>query len=370
MFMSDPVSFAVVGCGSIGKRHLAVIDQEPRATLAAFCDIDPEQVEAMKELYPGVPAFSDYQEMLDAVNCDVVNICTPHGLHAAMSMQAARARKNALVEKPMALNPADCQCMIEVARDHGVLLMVVKQNRFNVPIALTRMALESGKLGRIFMVQANILWNRHQGYYNDSPWRGKRSLEGGALHTQASHFIDLMIWWFGDVVSAKANVATRNHDIEIEDCGTALMEFSSGVLGAMTWTTCVYNKNYEGSITIIGENGTIKIGGQYLNKIEFWDVQSLPLPEGTQFTDKPNAYGKYQGTSSNHDKVIDSVVAALLHERHDVIEGDEGIRTINAIDKIYAAARFKARSLPRLSTAGEATELKAVKGAKALKKLA
>jgi predicted dehydrogenase len=228
--------------------------------------------------------------------------------------------------------------MIEAAKENGIQLMVVKQNRFNVPIALTKMALDSGKMGRIFMVQSNILWNRHEGYYADSPWRGRKTLEGGALHTQASHFIDLMIWWFGDVVSAKSSIATKNHNIEIEDCGTALLQFDSGVMGSITWTTCVYNKNYEGSITIIGENGTIKIGGQYLNKIEFWDVRSLPLPEETAFVDKPNAYGKYLGTSSNHDKVIDSVVAELLNERHNVVEGDEGIRTIKAIDLIYSAA--------------------------------
>jgi UDP-N-acetyl-2-amino-2-deoxyglucuronate dehydrogenase len=351
--MPHSVSFAVVGCGSIGKRHLAVIDQEPRATLAAFCDIDPVQLLAMQLLYPGVPAFDNYQQMLNSVSCEVVNICTPHGLHATMAIEAACAKRNILVEKPMALTPEDSRLMIQTAKENGVLLMVVKQNRFNVPIALTKMALDSGKMGRIFMVQCNVLWNRHAGYYLESPWRGKSALEGGALHTQASHFIDLMIWWFGDVVGAKASLGTKNHAIEIEDCGTALLEFDSGVMGSLTWTTCVYNKNYEGSITIIGEHGTIKIGGQYLNKIEFWDVRSLPLPEDTVFTDKPNAYGKYQGTSSNHDRVIDSVVSALLHERHNVVEGDEGIRTINAINKIYAAARAKERrALPRLTKAG------------------
>ncbi len=332
------IKFAVVGCGSIGKRHLAVVSEDPRADLAAFCDSDRTICEEFARLYPSVPYFTDYSEMLGKVQCDVVNICTPHGLHAPMAIEAARAKRNILVEKPMALKSKDCDAMIEAAEKNGVQLMVVKQNRFNVPIALTRMALESGKMGRVFMVQANVLWNRHDGYYNDSPWRGRKSLEGGALHTLVSHFIDLMIWWFGDVLDAKSKVATKNHNIEIEDCGTALLQFESGVMGTLTWTTCVYNKNYEGSITIIGEYGTIKIGGQYLNKIEFWDVRSLPLPEDTIYADKPNAYGKYQGTSSNHDKVIDSVVAELLHERHNVVEGDEGIRTIKAIDMIYGAA--------------------------------
>src|SRR6185369_7010424 len=355
-FPADKVAFAVVGCGSIGRRHLAVIDEESRAGLAAFCDSDPKVLDETARLYPGVPCFTDYGDMLRGVDFDVVNICTPHGLHAPMAIQAAQARRNALVEKPMALSPEDCNRMIEAARLNDVLLMVVKQNRFNVPIALTKMALDSGMMGRIFMVQCNVLWNRHDGYYNDSPWRGKKLLEGGALHTQASHFIDLMIWWFGDVTEAQARVETKNHSIEIEDCGTAQLQFASGVMGSLTWTTCVYNKNYEGSITIIGEHGTIKIGGQYLNKIEVWDVRSLPLPEDTAFTDKPNSYGKYQGTSSNHDKVIGSVVAALLHERHNVIEGDEGIRTIKAIDMIYSSAQLQARRAPRLAASGDKSQ--------------
>jgi predicted dehydrogenase len=164
-------------------------------------------------------------------------------------------------------------------------------------------------------------------------------LEGGALHTQVSHFIDLMIWWFGSIIDAQTSLDTKNHDIEIEDCGQTIVRFESGAMGSIIWTTCVYNKNYEGSITIIGEKGTIKIGGQYLNKIEFWDVMSYPLPEDVEFTDKPNAYGKYQGTSSNHDKVVHDVVAELLNERHNVVEGDEGMKTIEAIELIYKHAK-------------------------------
>lgn len=336
---ADKIRFAVVGCGHIGKRHLAVISEEPRAQLVAFCDIDEAVCQTHAEQYPGIPWYTDYETMLRETDADVINICTPHGHHAHMAISAAEAKRHTLVEKPMALCSEDCQRMIETAKANGVQVMVVKQNRFNIPIAMTKMALDSGMMGRIFMVQANMLWNRHQGYYTDSKWLGRKALEGGALHTQASHFIDLMVWWFGDVVEAKADIATKNHAIEIEDCGSAILKFESKVMGSLTWTTCVYNKNYEGSITIIGEHGTIKIGGQYLNKIEFWDVRSFPLPDDIQFTDKPNAYGHYQGTSSNHDKVIGSVVAELLNERHNVVEGNEGIRTIQAIEKIYASAR-------------------------------
>lgn len=335
------VKFAIIGCGSIGSRHVAVVDAEERAEIVALCDIDQDKVSKLSSLYEGIPYFTDYDELLKKSDADVVSICTPHGLHAEMAIKAAEAGKHILVEKPMALSVADCHRMIEAANRHNVKLMVVKQNRYNVPIALTKKALDSGFLGKIFMVQCNVLWNRHQGYYNDSNWRGSLKLEGGALHTQVSHFIDLMIWWFGDVVDAKTDIATKNHAIEIEDCGQALLTFKSGTLGTIVWTTCVYNKNYEGSITIIAENGTIKIGGQYLNKIEFWDVKSYPLPDDVEFTDKPNAYGKYQGTSSNHDKVVHDVIAELLNERHNVVEGDEGMKTIEAIELIYKNATRK-----------------------------
>jgi predicted dehydrogenase len=192
------------------------------------------------------------------------------------------------------------------------------------------------------MVKADVLWNRRQEYYSGSSWRGRRLLEGGALFTQVSHFIDLLIWWCGDVVEAHTLTTTANHRIEIEDNGAAALRFTSGTLGALSWTTCVYKKNYEGSITVIGEKGTIKIGGEYLNKIDFWDVEDYPMPQEIDFVDTPNEYGTYQGTSSNHDKVIRDVAARLLRERHHVVEGDEGIRAIQAIEKIYSACGYPA----------------------------
>lgn len=333
------IKFAIVGCGAIGSRHAAVIDAEARGSIAAFCDVDIAKAQELAEKYgPDIPYYQSFEEMLTVSDATVVNICTPHGLHAPMAIEAAQHGKHILVEKPMALTVSDAHAMIEAAEANKVHLLVVKQNRYNVPIALTKQAIDSGNLGKIFMVKCDVLWNRHDGYYAASNWRGRKSLEGGALYTQASHFIDLLNWWFGDVVEVQADIATKNHDIEIEDCGNAMLRFDSGVMGALTWTTCIYNKNYEGSITIIGENGTIKIGGPYLNKIEYWDVKSLPLRDDVTFTDKPNAYGKYQGTSSNHDKVVTNVIAKLLNERHHVVEGDEGIMSVKAIEMIYDAA--------------------------------
>jgi UDP-N-acetyl-2-amino-2-deoxyglucuronate dehydrogenase len=331
----ERVKFAIVGLGNIGTRHAAVINAEPRASLVGVCDIEIEKCRRVSSLYGELPWYKDFNDLIRNTEAEVVNVCTPHGLHAPMAIAAADAGKHILVEKPMALTVLDSQRMIDAANRNGVRLMVVKQNRYNVPIALAKATLDAGRLGKIYMVQCNVLWNRHPGYYAESKWRGTKELEGGALYTQASHFLDLMIWWFGDVVGAHAEIATQKHSIETEDCGNALLRFSSGVMGSLTWTVCVYNKNYEGSITIIGEKGIIKIGGPYLNKIEHWDVLSYPLPDGIDFIDKPNIYGKYQGTSSNHDKVVQDVIASLLNERHHVVEGDEGIKTIKAIEEIY-----------------------------------
>jgi len=339
MSTETKIKFAVVGCGSIGKRHVAVIDAENKAELVALCDINPTPANELSQLYGNVPVFNSYTEMLAHTHADIISICTPHGLHASMTLEAAKAKKHILVEKPMALHLDDCKEMIQAAKENQVELFVVKQNRYNKPIALTKKALDEGKLGKVFMVQCNVMWNRHQEYYAQSGWRGSIELEGGALHTQVSHFLDLLIWWFGNLTEAKTITDTLNHDIEIEDCGVSALRFESGVIGSLLWTTCVYNKNYEGSITVIGEKGTIKVGGKYLNEIEFWDVQSYPLPENIEFNDLPNNYGKYQGSSSNHDKTVQNIIGKLLNERHMVVEGDEGMKTIEAIDKIYDSAK-------------------------------
>lgn len=332
------IKFAIVGCGSIGARHLAVINEEPQAEIVAVCDIKKELAQKYSDIYD-VNSFSDYKEMLKSTKADIICICTPHYLHSTMAIDAANAKMNILVEKPMALTTKDAQAMMDAAHKNQVKLMIVKQNRYNTPVLLAKEALESNKLGSIFMVECNVLWNRYQEYYINSNWRGKTEFEGGALYTQVSHFIDLLTWWFGDIAEATTNVATKNHEIEIDDCGSSIFKFTSGVMGTLNWTTCVYNKNFEGSITIIGEYGTIKIGGQYLNKIEYWDVRAYPLPENIDFSDKPNAYGKYQGSSSNHDKVIKDAISLLTNQKQNMVEGEEGLRSVKAIEKIYEGVR-------------------------------
>lgn len=335
----NKIKFAIVGCGSIGKRHIAVLDSESEAEIVAICDIDNTKINEQSNLYEGIKTYSDYTKMLSEITADVINVVTPHHLHAEMTIEALNKGFNVLVEKPMALNSKDCEAMNNAAVKNNKKLWVVKQNRYNIPIRLTKDALNANRLGKVFMVKCDILWNRYQGYYDESPWRGKKIFEGGALYTQASHFIDLLVWWFGDLVSAKTMMETQNHQIETEDSGIAVLKFRNDTIGNLIWTTCVYNKNYEGSITIVGEKGTIKIGGQYLNKIEYWDVEGFPLPEGIEFTDKPNAYGKYQGTSSNHDKVIKSIISQLKGRTFETVDGFEGVKSIHAIEMLYATSK-------------------------------
>jgi UDP-N-acetyl-2-amino-2-deoxyglucuronate dehydrogenase len=332
----NPVRFAVVGCGNIGSRHLAILNAQPGATLAGFCDPDPAKREKYAALYEDVAAYESIDELLERCDASVINICTPHYLHADHALKAIAAGRNVLVEKPMALRSHDASRMIQAAAKANVLLMVVKQNRHNVPVVLTREAFESGRFGRILMAQCNVVWNRYAGYYAQSPWLGRREFEGGALYTQVSHFLDLLIWLCGDVVDAGGRVDTKNHAIEIEDCGTAWLRFAAGTMGSLFWTTCAYNRNFEGSITLVGEHGIVKIGGQYLNRIEHWDVEGFPLRDDTEWVDRPNAYGQYQGSSSNHDKVIQDVIRRVNREDVRVVSGEDGIRTVQAIELIYA----------------------------------
>jgi predicted dehydrogenase len=332
---SDPcVKFAVVGIGNIGSRHLAVIEADPRARLVDICDVRQEICSKYSGLY-GVPGYTDYSEMLRNTSADVVNICTPHGLHAPMAIEAAGAHRHILVEKPMALTLEETLRMDEAARENGIRLMVVWQNRHNVPIKLAKKALEDRALGQVYQVHCSVLWNRPQSYYDRSDWLGRKDLEGGPLYTQCSHFIDLLIYMFGDIQRVNSIGETKCHNIEVEDCGVALMKFKSGVMGTLTYTNCVYNKNYEGSITIVGEKGTIRIGGSYLNTIDFWDIQSYPLPHDIDFNDKPNHYNKYKGTSSNHDKVISDVVADFLDGKKRVAGWEDGHKVVEAIRMIY-----------------------------------
>lgn len=328
------IRFAVVGCGHIGTRHLAILNAEPNAKLVAACDIKPEVIDQVSKTYH-IDVYQNFEEMVKRTDIDIIVVATPHFLHSTMTIKAASRGKHILVEKPMALTATECKKMIATAKKNKVKLFVVKQNRHNSPIKLLKRAIDSGKLGKLYIANCNIIWNRHLGYYRDSGWRGIRKMEGGALYTQVSHFIDLLLWLFGDVKKVNSRVANLRYKLETEDSGESLLQFKNGALGSIIWTTAAYDRNYEGSILVIGENGTIKIGGKYLDQLEFWKVKDFDLPKDAPLIDPQKTYENYQGTSSNHDLVIKNVIANLNNKKSEVVEGLEGMRTVSLIEKMY-----------------------------------
>lgn len=327
-----PVGFVIIGCGRIAERHAEHIEKLGR--LVAVCDSKPERVALFTKKY-NVPGFFDIDAMLTAhPDADVVSVCTPNGLHAEHSIKALRAGYHVICEKPMALSVADCEQMIMAAERSGKKLFIVKQNRFNPPIVEVKRLIDDGKLGKIFSIQLNCFWNRGEGYYKDSDWKGTRALDGGVLYTQFSHFIDLLYWMFGDVEEVKAYVGNRNHPyIEIDDHGVVALRFWNGVIGTIHFSTNAHKKNLEGSITIFGEKGTVKVGGEYLNVLEHASVLDYTpptLPMGTA-----NDYGTYKGSMSNHDKVYKNVLDVLRDNGVISTSGMEGLKTVEIIRKIY-----------------------------------
>lgn len=329
--------FAIVGCGRIAGRHAEHINTLARLT--AVCDIDKAKADAFAEKY-GAKAYYDITHLLeDEANIDVVSICSPNGLHATHSISALKAGFHVLCEKPLAISSADCRQMIKTAQECNRKLFVIKQNRFNPPVAAVKKAIDDGYLGKIFSVQLSCFWNRNAAYYENS-WRGTLSLDGGTLFTQFSHFIDLLYWLLGDIQSVEAYAGNYHHEgvIQFEDTGVVLLRFDSGAIGTVNYTVNSYNKNMEGSLTIFGEKGTVKIGGEYLNELEYQNIKDYnitDLPEGN----RANNYGTYHGSMSNHDIVYRNLIDALNDEPGMLASAEDGLKTVEIIEKIYASAR-------------------------------
>jgi len=332
------INFGIIGCGRIGNRHAEHISQI--ANLAAVCDINYESAKALGTKY-GVPYYEDIDEMLSEKNnnIDVVSVCTPNGLHAEHSIKAFKAGKHVLCEKPMALTVKDCENMIKEAEDANKRLFVVKQNRFNPPVEELKRIIYNNLLGEIYSIQLNCFWNRNMDYYKNSTWKGSKRLDGGTLFTQFSHFIDLLYWLFGDIADVNAYMGNFAHKdiIEFEDTGVVILRFDNGALGTINYTVNSYNKNMEGSLTVFGEKGTIKVGGQYLNVVEYQNIEGYEIKDLKE--SKPaNNYGFYQGSMSNHDKTIKNVVDVLNNKGVNAVTGLEGLKTVQIINKIYNSA--------------------------------
>jgi UDP-N-acetyl-2-amino-2-deoxyglucuronate dehydrogenase len=334
----DKLKFALIGCGRIGERHAEQIQRV--GILEAVCDNVPSKATKIGQKY-GSKIYYSFDELLQNENeLNVVSVCTPNGLHAEHSIKAFRKGIHVLCEKPMAITVCACSEMIKEAEKADKRLFLVKQNRYNPPVQAIKEALDENRLGKIYSVQVNCFWNRNPEYYSQSEWKGTLDLDGGTLFTQFSHFIDLLYWMFGDVKKVDAITRNYNHNkiIEFEDSGVALVEFYNGAIGTINYTVNSYLKNMEGSLTIFGELGTVKIGGQYLNELEYQNIKDFrinDLPSGNP----ANNYGQYIGSMSNHDKVYNNVVDVLQNEGTIGTNGFEGLKTVEIIDKIYSAAK-------------------------------
>jgi len=332
------VSFAIIGCGRIAQRHAEHINNI--GVLVAVCDIDQEKANTLAAKYNAKAYYSVNDLLAAEKDIDVVSICSPNGLHARHSIASLRAGFHVLCEKPMAINVNDCGEMIKAAEKANRRLFAIKQNRFNPPVVAVKQAIDEGRLGKIFSIQLSCFWNRNADYYANS-WKGTKDLDGGTLYTQFSHFIDLLYWMIGDIKNVQAFLGNYAHQeiIDFEDTGVIIAEFYNGAIGTINYTVNSYQKNMEGSLTIFGEKGTVKIGGQYLNELEYQNIEDYKienLPEGG----KANNYGTYQGSMSNHDKVYENLVAVLTNNASISTNAFEGLKTVEIIEKIYTKARM------------------------------
>ncbi len=329
------IRFAVIGCGHIGKRHAEMISRNTEAELIALVDVAPKESLGIEPYQ--VPFFQSIEEMIAAdLDIDVVNICTPNGVHASQSIQALNNRYHVVCEKPMGLSKDSCEQVIFKALQVSRHVFCVMQNRYSPPSVWIKDIISSGKLGEIFMVQLNCYWNRDERYYKKEGWKGRQDLDGGTLFTQFSHFIDIMYWLFGDIknIQGKFKDFTHKELTDFEDSGFVSFEFINGGMGSLNYSTAVANQNLESSITIIGSKGSVKIGGQYMNEVEICNIEGYEMPE-LAASNPPNDYGPYKGSAANHHYVIENVVDTLKGRTSATTNALEGLKVVEIIERIY-----------------------------------
>lgn len=315
-----------------------MICRDEGAELVALCDI-----RAKEELGIGpydVPFFQDMEDLFrEDLGIDVVNICTPNGLHAAMAIRAIERGCHVVIEKPMALTVADAERVIYTSLKYRKQAFCVMQNRYSPPSVWIKEMVDSGRLGKIYMVQLNCYWNRDERYYKPGGWHGDAALDGGTLFTQFSHFIDIMYWLFGDICDIEARFADFNHEklTDFEDSGFVNFRFVKGGMGCLNYSTSVWDKNMESSMLIVAERGSVKIGGQYMNEVEYCHVKDYEMPVLAP-TNPGNDYGAYKGSAQNHNLVIRNVVDVLSGTPGESITTNvlEGMKVVDIIQRIYA----------------------------------
>jgi UDP-N-acetyl-2-amino-2-deoxyglucuronate dehydrogenase len=334
--MGNRIKFAVIGQGHIGKRHSEMIRRSDDAELIAVCDILPQSIlglEGIKEAY-----YNRIEDLILAhPEIEVINICTPNGLHASHSLQALENGKHVVCEKPMALHRKDCEEIIYKALQRHKQVFCVMQNRFSPPSEWLKKVIEEKIVGDVFMAQLNCYWNRDERYYKKGGWKGSQELDGGTLFTQFSHFIDILYWLFGDItdIQAKFNDFAHNGLTEFEDSGFINFRFVNGGMGCINYSTAVWDKNLESSLTIIGSKGSVKVGGQYMDKVEYCHIKDYQMPELAP-TNPANDYGAYKGSANNHGYVIQNVTDTLKGKTTITTNALEGMKVVDIIERIYS----------------------------------
>ncbi len=330
------INIALVGCGRIAKNHFQAIEQhQDRLTLTGVCDVDESAAQAASELYR-VDGYNNLDDMLRYVNADIISLCTPSGLHPIQAVNIAQSGRHVLSEKPMATRWQDGLRMVQTCDMAGVRLFVVKQNRLNATLQLLKRAVEQGRFGKIYMANINVFWTRPQDYYDQGGWRGTWELDGGAFMNQASHYVDLIHWLLGPVQSVQAMMGTLARQIDTEDTGVMNIRWRSGAVGSVNVTMLTYPKNYEGSITILGEKGTVRIGGVAVNEIQHWEFSDI------QEDDEQIRSANYQTTSVyglGHPLYYDNVINCLHGKAEPMVDGREGLASLELLIAAYRSAR-------------------------------
>lgn len=329
------IRFGVVGCGHIGKRHAEMIMRNEDCELVAMADIRSEAKNEVSQF--GVQFYNSIEELIENTETiDVLNVCTPNGYHREHSIAALNKGMHVVCEKPMALTKAGCEEIIFKSLQVSKQVFCVMQNRYSPPSVWIKDIIEQRRLGSIYMVQVNCYWNRDKRYYKKNNWKGKQDLDGGTLFTQFSHFIDIMYWLFGDIKDITGNFKDFNHQqlTDFEDSGMVNFNFVNGGMGCINYSTSVWNKNLESSLTIIGEKGSVKIGGQYMNEVEYCDIDGYEMPE-LEPSNPANDYGAYKGSAANHHYIIENVVDSLKGKTSITTNALEGLKVVEIIERIY-----------------------------------
>ncbi len=329
------IKFAVIGQGHIGKRHAEMIRRNEDCELVAVCDIQAKEAIGLADITENF--YQDVDTLIaNHPDIEVVNICTPNGLHASHALKSLESNKHVVCEKPMALSKADCEALIYKALQMHKTVFCVMQNRYSPPSVWLKQIVDQKIVGEVYMVQLNCYWNRDDRYYKKGTWKGDQTLDGGTLFTQFSHFIDILYWLFGDIknIQAKFNDFAHQNSTQFEDSGFVNFDFINGGMGSINYSTAVWDANLESSLTIIGSKGSVKVGGQYMDKVEYCHIEGYTMPDLAP-TNPANDYGHYKGSANNHHYVIENVIDTIKGKTQVSTNALEGLKVVDIIERIY-----------------------------------